>query len=72
VNTSNRVFRVTRGTDFDFALALLTQAGLNSQELASTGTKALLVALEEKGNVAWIFDNEGEFLRLEESIIPVG
>ena len=60
-----------RSTDFDFALALLTQAELHPRELASSGTKGLLIAIETKGAVAWIFDDEGEFLRFEQGMIPV-
>ncbi|MBD2723774.1 hypothetical protein [Hymenobacter armeniacus] len=54
-----------RRNDFDFAMDLLTQAGLEPEELASTPEKGLLVALESTGLVAWIFTPEGEFLRFE-------
>lgn len=60
-----------RGSDFDFALDLLIQAEVQPQEIVSTGIKGLMITLEKKGKVAWIFDGEGEFLRFE-GIIPVG
>ena len=62
---------IMRQTDFDFARDLLTQAGLPPDELASTPEKGLLVTLEPKGPVAWIFTLEGEFLRFESDLRPV-
>ncbi|HEX8658338.1 MAG TPA: hypothetical protein VF690_12420 [Hymenobacter sp.] len=54
-----------RKTDFDFALELLTQADLQLEEMASSSTKVLAVASEKNGLVAWIFNNEGEFLQFD-------
>ena len=61
-----------RNTDFDFARDLLTQAGLQPEELASTPVKGLLVTREPKGPVACIFKLEVEFLRFESDLSQIG
>lgn len=53
-----------RNTDYDFALDLLTRAELHPEEMVSS-TKVIAVALEKQGLVAWVFNNDGEFLRFE-------
>lgn len=54
-----------RQNDFDFARDLLTQAGLQPEEMASTPDKGLLVMLESNDPIAWIFGSDGTFLRFE-------
>ncbi|MBO2012187.1 hypothetical protein [Hymenobacter negativus] len=61
-----------RRTDFDFALDLLTQADLQPVEMASTGLIGLMATLDKKGLVAWVFDDEGNFLRFEKGLILAG
>ncbi|WP_226163982.1 hypothetical protein [Hymenobacter terricola] len=54
-----------RQNDFDFAQELLTQAGLQPVELASTPYRVLVVTPVTETPVAWLFDNDGTFLRFE-------
>ena len=54
-----------RQTDFDFAMNLLTQAGLQPEELASSWTRVLAVDLAGAAPIAWVFNNEGELLRFD-------
>ena len=54
-----------RQNDFDFAQELLTQAGLQPVELASTPYRALMVTPATETPVTWFFDNDGTFLRFE-------
>jgi hypothetical protein len=54
-----------RQTDFDFAMNLLTQAGLQPEELASSWTRVLAVDLAGEAPIAWVFNNEGELLRFD-------
>ena len=54
-----------RQNDFDFAMDLLTQAGLQPEELVSSWTRVLAVDLAGPAPLAWVFNNEGELLRFE-------
>jgi hypothetical protein len=54
-----------RQNDFDFAMDLLTQAGLQPEELVSSWTRVLAVDLSGPAPLAWVFNNEGELLRFE-------
>lgn len=54
-----------RQTDYDFAKELLTQAGVQPAEFASSWTRVLAVDQAEPAPVAWVFNNAGELLRFE-------
>ena len=57
-----------RQTDFDFARELLTQSGLQHEELVSSLEKGLGIVQEPNILAAWLFNYDGEFLRFESDI----